>query len=108
MKNHLLKQSLIYLTLSIIVVVFARYAQLLIVYVDLLYTYINIKLAPIFNHSELATFIRKVISLVVLPLLIAAIPALIFRVIKGKHMPYFIEMTWLIWLVIVLSKILIR
>ena len=108
MKNHMLKQSLIYLTLSIMVVIFAKYAQLLIVYIDLLYTYINVKLAPVFNHSELATFIRKVISLVGLPLLIAAIPALIYRAIKGTHMPYFIEITWLIWLVIVLSKILIR
>ena len=104
----MLRQSIIYLLLSFIIVVFAKYAHLLIVYIDMLYTYINLKLAPIFNNSELGIMIRDVLTLVLLPIIIAAIPALIYRVLKGKHMPYFIEITWFIWLVIVLSKVLIH
>lgn len=106
--NQPLRQALIYLLLSIMVVIFSQYVHLLIVYVDLFYTYINIKLAPIFSSSETGVMIRKVISLVLLPLVIAAIPALIYRAVKGKHMPHFIETTWFLWLVIVLSKVLIR
>ena len=104
----MLKQSIIYLVLSIIVVLFAKYANLLIVYIDMIYTIINVKLAPIFNNSNLGIMIRKVITLVFLPVCIAAIPALIYRAIKGQHMPYFIGITWLLWLVIVLSKVLIH
>ncbi len=104
----MLRQSIIYLLLSILVVLLAEYAQLLIVYIDMLYTFINVKLAPIFSSSGTGMMIRKVISLVLIPLVIAAIPALIYRLIKGKHMPYFIELTWILWLVIVLSKVLIR
>ncbi|GGI79246.1 hypothetical protein [Legionella impletisoli] len=103
----MLKQGLIYLLLSIVIVVFAEYAQMIIVYLDMLYTFVNLKLAPVFSQSELGVMIRRVFSLVVLPILIAAIPALIYRLIKGKNMPYFIQVTWLLWLVIVLSKILI-
>lgn len=102
------KQIIIYLLLSILVVLFAEHAQILIVYIDMLYTYVNVCLAPIFSQAHLGVLIRKIFSLVVIPVGLAAIPALIYRLIKGKSMPYFIQLTWLFWLVIVLSKILIR
>ena len=104
----MLKQSIIYLVLSICIVIFAKYAHLLIVYIDLIYTFINIKLAPIFSNSAVGMLIREVISLTVLPILIVAVPALIYRGIKGQHMPHFIGITWVLWLIIVLSKILIH
>lgn len=104
----MLRQSLIYLVLSIIVVIFAKYAHLLIIYIDLLYTFVNLKLAPIFSQVGIGLIIRKVLLLVLIPVIIAGIPALIYRLIKGKNMPYFIELTWCLWLVIVLSNVLIR
>lgn len=104
----MLRQSLIYLLLSIVVVVFARFAHMLIVYIDMLYAFINIKLTPIFSQSGLGLVFRKVILLVAIPVIIAAIPALSYRLVKGKEMPYFIELTWCLWLVIVLSNVLIR
>ena len=104
----MLKQSIIYLLLSILVVVFSSYVHYFIVYVDIFYTYVNLLLAPIFNNSSTGVLIRKVIVLTFLPAIIAALPALIYRAIKGQQMPYFIETTWLLWLVIVLSKVLIQ
>ncbi len=104
----LLKQSLIYLLLSVIVILFTTYAHMLIIYVDMLYTYINLKLIPLFDHSYTTTVIRKLILLVLIPLAMAAIPALIYRLIQGKNFPHFVALTWGIWLVVVLSNILIR
>jgi len=104
----MLRQSLIYLLLSIIVVVFAKYAHLLIVYIDMLYAFINLKLIPFFSQSSSSVMVRKVILLVLIPVIIAAIPALLYRLIKGREMPHFIELAWCLWLVIVLSNILIR
>jgi hypothetical protein len=102
------RQGIIYLLLSIVIVLFAKYAHLLILYIDLLYTYINVRLAPIFSNSHLGIMIRSVLTLVVLPLFLAAIPALIYQVIKKQRMPYFIQITWILWLIIVLSKVLIH
>lgn len=102
------RQCLIYLLLSILVVVFARFAHNLIVYIDIFYAFINFKLAPIFSHTGVGIMIRKVILLVFIPVIIAAVPALGYRVIKGKDMPYFFEFTWTLWLIIVLSNILVR
>ncbi len=87
-----IKQTIIYLFLSIVVVLFAKYVHVLLVYIDMLYIFVNLKLAPIFSDGSTGIMIRKVIS----------------RVIKGRNMPYFIEITWFLWLVIVLSKLLIR
>ena len=104
----MLKQIIIYLLLSILVVLFAEQVQTLIVYIDYLYTFVNVWLAPVFSQSQLGVLIRKVVSLILIPIVIAGIPALIYRLVKGKNMPYFIQLTWLIWLIIVLSKVLIR
>lgn len=104
----MLRQSMIYLFLSIIIVIFAAYAQLMIVYIDTFYTYVNLTLSPIFSRSETGILIRSVLSLVFIPVMLAAIPALVYRLIKGQNMPYFIHVTWLLWLILVLSKILIQ
>ncbi len=103
----MLKQSLIYLVLSILVVIFARYMHVLVVYLDICYTYANLKLAPLFSNSQSGIILRGVIILTLLPIIITAIPALIYRAFKGGLMPYYFEVTWMIWFLIVVSKIII-
>lgn len=104
----MLKQSSIYLTLSILIVLFATYAHLAIVYVDMFYTWVTIKLTPLFSGISYGILIRNVLSLMLLPVMIAGIPALIYQAIKRQKMPYFIEIVWVLWLIIVLSKVLIQ
>ena len=104
----MLKQSVIYLILSLILVLFAQYAHTLIIYIDVLYAFIHVKLNPIFNYAGLGAMSRKVILLALIPVVIAGIPALGYRLIKGKSMPYHLESTWCVWLVVVLSNILVR
>lgn len=104
----MLRQSLIYLLLSILVVVFAKYAHLLIVYIDMFFTYVNLKLTPVFSQTGWGLIIRKILVLMLLPIIITAIPALIYWLIKRREMPHFIAIAWVIWTVIVLSDILIK
>lgn len=105
---YMLRHGLIYLFLSILIVVFAKYAHLIIVYIDLFFTHINLKLTPIFSQTGWGLVIRKIIVLMVLPIIITAVPALLYRGIKGREMPHFIAVVWIIWTVIVISDILIR
>lgn len=104
----MLKQSIIYLLLSALIVFFSNYIHLGVVYIDMFYTWIVLILTPVFSHGAFGVLIRNVFSLVLLPVIVVGIPALIYRAIKGKHMPWFIEITWIVWLIIVLSKILIQ
>lgn len=104
----MLRQFILYLLLSILVVVFAKYAHLLVVYIDVFFTYINVKLTPIFSQTGWGLFIRKILVLMLLPIVLTALPALLYKAIKGRDMPHFIAIVWIIWTVIVLSDILIR
>ena len=104
----MLRHSLIYLVLSILVVLFAKYVGLFVLYIDLFFTYVNVKLTPIFSQTGWGFLIREVLALVLLPVIITAIPAFLYRLIKGGDMPHFIAITWIIWTVIVLSNILVR
>ncbi len=104
----MLRHSLIYLALSILVVIFAKYAHLLIVYIDMFFTYINWKLTPIFSQTGWGLIIRKILVLMLLPIVLTGIPALIYKAIKGGMMPHFIAIVWVLWTIIVLSDILIR
>ncbi|MDF1826745.1 MAG: hypothetical protein P1U39_00475 [Legionellaceae bacterium] len=104
----MLKQSLIYLLLSMLVIMFAKYAKLFVIYADIIYTYINTLLAPLFGSGFVGEVFRNLFTLVLVPLGIAAIPALIYWLIKRKHMPYFIELTWVLWLIIAMSSYLIH
>lgn len=103
----MLKQSLIYLVISILAVLLARYLHVIVVYLDICYTYISLTLTPLFSSSDGGILLRSVIILTLLPILITAIPALIYRLFKGGLMPYYFEATWMLWLLIVVSKIII-
>lgn len=104
----MLKQSIIYLVASILIILFAKYIYLLILYIDMAYVYINVHLAPIFSHSATGILIRKIASLTLIPVILAGIPAAIYWLFKRQAMPYLIPLIWILWVIIVLSKILIR
>lgn len=99
---------LIYLGLSIIFVLFSTYTYTFVNLVVHFYQYVDEHIAVFFSSSESGLNLRHVFALVICPLLITGIPALIYRTIKGSTMPYFIEATWFIWIILVLSKIFIR
>lgn len=104
----MLKQGLIYLGLSLLLIAFATYAKTFIVYVDLLYAYLNNALAPLFGNGFWGLFFRDMCTLVLTPFVLASIPAVIYWLLKRKKMPYFIQLIWLFWLILALSNYLIH
>lgn len=104
----MVKQISLYLVLSVLVVVFARYFHQLMVYIDLVYTWCNVQLAPIFSRSGLGLAVRHILVLTLLPIAMAALPALGYRLIKGTTMPHFYFLTWFFWLILVLGVLLLR
>ncbi|MFI4962696.1 MAG: hypothetical protein ACHP6H_02440, partial [Legionellales bacterium] len=106
-RTYMLKHFLIYLALSILVVLFARYAQLIVINIDAFFAFINLKLAPVFNQANLGLLARKTLVLLLLPLIIVGIPALCYQLMKKRQMPHLIATTWIVWIVLVLSEILI-
>mgnify|MGYP000505800931 CR=1 FL=1 len=104
----MLNQMIIYLILTLLVVIFSAYFHGIIKAIDSLYVYTENYLSTLFTHNHTGSILVKMLALLFIPLIIAAIPALLYRLIKGKEMPYFLSITWFLWLIIVLTHFLIR
>ena len=103
----MLRQGIIYLIISILVIILKKYAKLLLMYIDWTFTQITTQLSPLLTTIGIGQPLQKILLLVLVPILITAIPGLLYYAIKHKAMPYYIEITWCIWLVFVLSNLLI-
>lgn len=97
---------LAYLLMSVIVILFAQYTHTIAAFAIKFYVYIDSHLDVLFSHSQTGLSLRHIVALVACPLILTGIPALIYRAIKHNPMPYFIEITWFVWGIIVLSNIL--
>lgn len=104
----MLRQAIFYLLLSILTIIFASYVKIILIYINNFYNYINKILIPTLNQAGFGQLTSQMLILVFIPPLIATVPALIFRVLTGKNMAYFIELTWCLWLIILLSHLLVR
>lgn len=101
------KQTIFYLALSILVVIFSRYFAIGIIQIDQFYTWLNLKLSSVFSNSIVGLTVQQIIILMMLPIVVAGIPALTYRLVKGDSMPYFLNVIWLVWLIVVLSRVAI-
>ncbi len=99
---------LAYIALSILVIILAKYVNGAVNFVVYLYDYIDDCLEVLFSNSPAGILSRSSFALVVCPLLVTGIPALIYYAIKRTKMPYFIEATWLIWMIIVLGNSIVK
>lgn len=105
-KNY--KPYLIYLALSILVVIFTKYLNIAVNFIVNLYDYIDDFLDVFFSSSPAGILSRSSLALVICPLLITGVPALLYHAFKKTKMPYFIEATWLIWMIIVLGSFIVK
>ena len=98
----------IYIILSILAIFFSRYTGLIVGYIVSFYQLIDTHLAVFFSTTSSGLELRHIFTLVVCPLIITGIPAMVYRYIKGSPMPYFLEATWLVWILLVLSNLFTR
>lgn len=95
-----------YLLLSIAAIFLSTYTQTALHWVQEVDKQINDYLSLVFLISPLGIQLRLILSLILTPVIIIAIPALLFHLIKHKTMPYLIQIIWIIWLITVLSRLL--
>lgn len=102
----MLKQGIFYFILSLVIILFAPYAKILLTYANLIYTLVNSAIEPLFGQGMIGDAFQDMCTLLLFPLVLAGLPALLYWVVKRKKMPYFIELTWLIWLIFAMSSYL--
>lgn len=102
----MLKQGILYFILSMVIIFFAPYAKLLLAYAGIMYTYVHDAIDPLFGKGMIGDAFQDMCTLLLFPLVLAGLPALLYWMVKRKKMPYFIELTWLIWLIFAMSSYL--
>lgn len=95
----MLKQIIVLILLSLIVILATPQAHLLITWILSVHHWILETLTPIFSGGEAGNITRKLIALLAAPIVVALIPALIYWLMKRKWFPYFMEFVWVTWLV---------
>lgn len=106
--SDLIKSCFYYFLATLVVLLSAKYIHLALIYLDTFFVYLNLRVAPFFNQVGLGSVIHKTFVLVLIPLILTAIPALIYYPIKRQTMPYLFQVTWSLWLILVISTIMIH
>jgi hypothetical protein len=93
----MLKQIIIIVVLSLLVVVSMPYAQQGLEYLVAGHDWVNQMLMQVFSGGQVGNMLRELIALLAIPLLISLIPVIIYWLIKRKWFPYFMEVLWVVW-----------
>jgi hypothetical protein len=96
----MLKTFLGLIVLSILVILFkAQFADLLHM-VASLHNMASDKLASLFSGSSAGLLVAHLLSLVIIPILIALIPAFIYWIIYRSEMPHWLVIVWVVWVML--------
>jgi hypothetical protein len=101
----MLKQSLLVLLGSLLVVLLATEVAFVLKLVDQTHLLLTVALAKVFAGGTIGSIIRHTISLFLIPFFIALIPSLIYWAVTRKTFKYFMHILWIAW--IILATILI-
>lgn len=95
----MLKQIIAIIAISILVILGMNYAQQILQGLITAHDWVAQALTEVFSGGDTGNLIRKLIALLTLPVLISAIPVVIFWFAKRRFFPYFMQFVWVIWLV---------
>lgn len=96
----MLKTFLGLIALSILVVLFkAQFAELIHAIASL-HNMISDKLAGLLTGFSAGALVAHLLSLVLIPIIVALIPAFIYWIIYRSEMPHWLVVVWVIWVML--------
>ncbi len=95
----MLKQSLILIALSLVIILAMPYAQQATQYLLNAHEWISQMLTDVFSGGQVGNFIRGLLALLSIPFLLSLGIAAIYFAIRRHWMPYFIHIVWATWLI---------
>lgn len=96
----------LYCLFTLCVIYFATVTKKIIGWILQIYLTIDSILAAVLNSSALGIHLRHILSLAITPILIVAIPTLIYWLIKKKMPDYLVQIIWALWIITALSRLL--
>lgn len=94
----MIKQIIALVVLSIIVVVSMAYTQHVLEWILSAHNWVAETLTQVFSGGQAGDITRKLLALLCIPIVIGAIPVVIYWLAKRSWFPYFMHVVWVTWL----------
>jgi hypothetical protein len=101
----MLRHVLALIIFSILIILFRSEFAVFLHYIGYWHSWLGEKMLLLFSTSTTGELVSHVLALVLIPILIALIPAFLYWVIRRHEMPYLAIVTWILW--IILSTIVV-
>ena len=95
----MVKNIIVFILFSLGVIYGAQHIQPVLLQLISSHNWISQLLLQVFSGGEFGFAIRNVLSLLILPFFIGAIPASVYWLSKRRYFPYFMHVVWVVWLV---------
>lgn len=101
----MVKQSILFVSFSIIAIFFKLQLAKLWQEIMLLNNKLSSGLTLIFSSDQTGRIVQSVVILIVIPLIVGGIVALVFWLLKRSAMPHIMTTIWLTWTVLLVSML---
>src|SRR3989442_1073125 len=96
---EMLKQIILLLLLSLLVINFMSYTQHGLEFLVTAHDWIADVLTQVFSGGKAGELSRQLITLLAVPVFIGLIPAIIYAIVRRNWFPYFMRLVWIVWLI---------
>lgn len=100
MSTDTLRHSLYIMGVSLLLVIGARFFVDIVQLLSVLFQTVSGWFGMIFSNGHWGVMVQQVLSLTLVPLCLALIPAGLYWLIKKQPLPYFIPIVWGLWLML--------
>ena len=94
----MIKQILALVALSILIILSMVYAQQGLTWIVSAHDWVSNMLTSVFSGSQTGDLIRKLIALLIVPLVIGLVPVIVYWFARRSWFPYFMQIVWVVWL----------
>lgn len=104
----MLKQIVAIILFSLIVILTMSYLNPVLNLLISVHDWISEVLTQVFSGGKPGEISRKLIALLTLPFLVGLVPSLIYWGIRRSAFPYFMQLVWATWVVLVVALVAIN
>lgn len=95
----MIKQIIALIVGSIVIVLTMSYDHSALQFLLTTHDWIANVLTEVFSGGQIGNMMRSLFALLFVPVLVGAVPALIYWLLRRHWFPYFMEVVWAVWLV---------
>lgn len=94
-------QALVFIVLSIIAILLMHQIHIVLAWIAVAHQFLADKLALLIPGDSWVRIARLSLALIIIPLIVALIPAFVYWLFKRHSMPNIMAVIWIIWVILV-------